>query len=89
LAILRYFLFLPQNSLVIYSPSHSHRTPFSSSGRLCCTISEFTYFINFYWMREYDITVNLWNQSFSILSQSKHDLYTSQLHDPKLLLHLI
>jgi hypothetical protein len=60
LALLRYFLFLPQNSLLIYSPSHLHSTPFSSSGRLCCTVSKFTCFINSYWMRECDITVNLY-----------------------------
>jgi hypothetical protein len=46
--------------LLIYSPSHSHRTPFSSSGGLYCTISNFTCFINSYCMRECDITVNLY-----------------------------
>jgi hypothetical protein len=51
----------------MYSPSHSHRTPFSSSGRLlCCTTSKFTCFINSYWRRECDITVNLQYTSFRI-----------------------
>jgi hypothetical protein len=54
------YFYLRTACLLIYSPSHSHRTPFSSSGRLCCTISEFTCFINSYWIRECDITVNLY-----------------------------
>jgi hypothetical protein len=43
----------------IHQATHTEH-PFSSSGRLCCTISEFTCFINSYWIRECDITVNLY-----------------------------
>jgi hypothetical protein len=62
------YFYLRTACFLIYSPSHSHRTHFSSSGRLCCTISEFTCFINSYWIRS--VTLQWTYMCFSII-QSK------------------
>jgi hypothetical protein len=64
LNLLRYFLFLPQNSLLIaiaiHQATRAEHLSQAQEGSAALAISEFTYFINFYWMRECDNTVNLY-----------------------------